>query len=74
MDLPCAFVVEESIRSLLVLLCDVFGLFVALEPRLILLVETPTLAFKRLRSKVLLIGPLSIVEGVKQSISIYPAV
>ena len=69
-DLPSALVVEETIRSLFVLLGNVLGLLMPLEPRLVLLVEPPALALEGLGSQVLLVSPLTVVEGVEQRVCI----
>lgn len=45
LNLPCALIVKESIRSLFVLVRNHFWLLMALEPCLILLVKSPALAF-----------------------------
>lgn len=67
-NIPGALVVEETIRSLFILFCDGLWLFVSLEPRLILLVETPTLRLECLGCQVLLISTLSVVEDEKQRV------
>jgi hypothetical protein len=45
-SLPSRFVVKEAIRALLKLFCDCLRLLVPLKPRLILLVEPPTLVLQ----------------------------
>ena len=71
---PGRLVIKEAIRALLELLGDLLGLLVPLEPRLVLLVEPPTLVLQRLRRQILLIRALLVVEYVKQSIRFYPRV
>jgi hypothetical protein len=44
--LPGAFIIEEAISPLLKFLCDCLGLFVPLEPCLILLVKAPALVLE----------------------------
>ena len=73
-DLPSAFVIKETICALLELLCDGLGLFVPLEPCLVLLMEAPALALERLGRQVLLVGSLLVVEGVEQAVGVDPAV
>ena len=65
---PSALVVEEAIGALLKLLGDILRLLVALEPGLVLLVESPTLTLERFSGEVLLVRALSIVECVEQCI------
>jgi hypothetical protein len=74
MNSPSAFVIKETICALLELLRDGLRLLVPLEPGLVLLVEAPALAFKRLCCQILLICSLLVVEGVEQAVSVYPAV
>jgi hypothetical protein len=73
-NIPSALIIKEPVSALLELLGDVLGLLVPLEPCLILLVETPTLALQRLCREVLLVCPLLVVEGVEQAVGIDPAV
>lgn len=72
--LPSALIIKETIGALLELLRDRLGLLVPLEPRLVLLVEPPALALKRLRRQVLLIGSLPVVEGVEETVGVDSAV
>lgn len=69
-DLPCALVVEEAVRALLKLFRDILGLLVTLEPRLVLLVESPALVLERLGSEVLLRRSLLVVKDVEQSVRV----
>jgi len=62
---PSALVVKEAVCPLLKLLGDGFRLFVPLKPRLILFMETPTLALQRFRCQELLPGALAVVEYIK---------
>ena len=66
--LPRALIVKESIRPHLVILGNLLGLFVTLEPCLILLMESPTLTLESLCSQILLICSLAIVEGIEKCI------
>lgn len=68
--LPCTFVVEEPVGALLKLLGDVLRLLMSLEPGLVLLVEAPALVLEGLGSEVLLVGPLSVVEKIEESIGV----
>ena len=70
MAIPCALVVKESIGPLLKLLGDSLGLFMALEPSLVLLVETPALVLECLGCEILLIRALLVVEDVKERIRV----
>ena len=74
LNLPRALVIEEAIRALLILLSDVLRFLVSLEPGLILLMKSPTLALEGLRRQVLLVSALSIVERVEQAVGIYSAI
>lgn len=72
--LPCALIVKKPICSLLKLLGNRFWLLVALEPSLVLFMETPALILECLRREVLLIRPLFVVEDVEKCIRIYTRV
>lgn len=69
-SIPCAFVVEKSIRSLLVLFSYRFWFFVSLKPRLVLFMESPALVLQRFCSHVLLICVLAVIEDVEESICV----
>lgn len=71
---PCALIIEEAVRAKFELFCDCLRLLVALKPGLILFVESPGLALKRLRCQVLLIRPLSVVESIEQTVCVYSTV
>jgi hypothetical protein len=62
---PRALIVEEAISALFVVLGDLLGFFVPLEPSLILFVEAPTLVFERAGRQPLLVGVLSIVKNAE---------
>ena len=72
--LPCAFIVKEPVRPLLVVFCDCFWFFVALEPCLILLVKSPALRLECLRCQVLLVRALAVIEDEEKGVDIYPCV
>lgn len=72
--IPCRLVVEKAVRSLFVLLSDVLGLLVPLEPGLVLLVESPGLRFECLGGAVLLKGTLAVVKCVEEGVGIDTAV
>ena len=70
LNLPCALIIEKSVCSLFVFVCDHLWLLMALKPRLILLVKSPALAFQRLCREILLVGTLSIVEDVEEGVCV----
>lgn len=72
--LPCALVVKEPVGALLEFLGNILGLFVPLEPRLVLLMEPPALIFQCLGGQILLCRSLLVVKNVKQSVGIYPRI
>lgn len=63
--LPRALVVEEPVRSLLIVFSDRLWLLMTLKPCLVLLVESPTLRLKCLCRKILLVCTLTVVEGIE---------
>ena len=69
-NLPCALVVKETICPLLEFLSNLLGLFMSLEPSLILLVEPPTLVLERARCQILLVGALLVVEDVEEGVGV----
>lgn len=65
MSLPGALVVKEPIRPLFVFFRNLLRLLVPLKPRLILLVEPPTLILQSAGREPLLVGILPVVEDVE---------
>src|SRR3954465_11858157 len=60
---PSRLVVKVDVRALLVVVGDLLGLFVPLEPRQVLLMVAPALFLQLLRSQVLLVRALLIVKN-----------
>ncbi len=67
-DVPCGLVIEKPVGPLLKLLRDILGLFMPLEPRLVLLMKTPALVFQGFGRQILLIRALLVVKDIEKCI------
>lgn len=67
---PGSLKVKVEVDSLFVLVGDGLGLVCALEPGEVLLVEAPALLLELLRSQVLQVRPLAVVEDVEQRVDV----
>lgn len=65
---PRSFKVEIQINALLILVRDGLRFIRSLEPRQVLLVESPTLLLELLCGEILHVCPLAIVEDVEQGV------
>lgn len=71
-NIPCTLIVKEPIRPLLEFLGNRLGLLMTLEPRLVLLMESPALVLERLGGQELLVSALSVIKQVEESICVDP--
>lgn len=67
---PSGFIIEESVSALFKLLRDILGLFMSLEPGLILLVKPPALILQRLCCQILLISTLFVIKDIEECVGL----